>query len=345
MTTTVLTDDGAGVPDPSWTPAPPSASSEGLVIEGLRKQYGDVVANDDISIRVEPGEVFGLLGPNGAGKTTLVNQIVGLLRPTAGSIHLGDIDLVAHPAAAREFCSYLPQGEPPIRSISPKFAANIVARVRGADGKRARERADALFSALELDEWTGKVGENLSGGVKRLVGFVMAAVEPGRVMILDEPTNDVDPLRRRLMWRELRRIAAGGTAVILVTHNVLEAEHSVDRLAVIDHGRVVAQGTPATLKANGRDRLRFTVALNPLAEAPPPPPFALSNARVGRRMLFTIEEGDAGIAMDWARTLIASGVGEEYQLGATTLENTYVRLVGREDAADLMEVDDDNVTE
>lgn len=345
MTTTQLTDHGAGVPDPSGAPAPLSASSAGLVIEGLRKEFGDVVANDDISIRVEPGEVFGLLGPNGAGKTTLVNQVIGLLRPTSGSIHLGDVDLVAHPAAAREFCSYLPQGEPPIRSISPRFAANIVARVRGADGRRARERADALFSALELDEWTGKVGERLSGGVKRLVGFVMAAVEPGRVMILDEPTNDVDPLRRRLMWRELRRIAAGGTAVILVTHNVLEAEHAVDRLAVIDHGRVIAQGTPATLKANGRDRLRFTVALDPLAEAPEPPPFALSDARVGRRMLFTIAESDAGIAMDWARALIASGVGEEYQLGATTLEDTYVRLIGRGDAADLVEVGDDSFTD
>jgi len=174
----------------------------------------------------------------------------------------------------------------------------------------------------------------------------MAAVEPGHLMILDEPTNDVDPLRRRLLWREIRRIAAEGTAVILVTHNVLEAEHSVDRLAVIDHGKVIAQGTPATLKANGRDRLRFTVALNPLAEdPPPPPPFALSHARVGRRMLFTIEESDAAAAMDWARALIASGVGEEYQLGATTLEDTYVRLVGREDAADLVEVDGDSLSD
>lgn len=342
MTTTELTDRGAGVPDPSWPPAPPPASSAGLVIEGLRKEFGAVVANDGISIRVEPGEVFGLLGPNGAGKTTLVNQVVGLLRPTAGSIHLGDIDLVAHPAAAREFCSYLPQGEPPISAISPRFAAGIVARVRGADGKRARERADALFSALELEEWTGKIGGSLSGGVKRLVGFVMAAVEPGRVMILDEPTNNVDPLRRRLLWREIRRIAAAGTAVILVTHNVLEAEHSVDRLAVIDHGRVIAQGTPAALKANGRDRLRFTVTLDPLAQAPPLPPFALSNARVGRRLLFTIAESDAGIAMDWARALIESGAGEEYQLGATTLEDAYVRLVGREDAAELVEGADDD---
>ncbi len=345
MTTSALTDHGGDVPDPSWASAPPSASSAGLVIEGLRKEFGDVVANDGISIRVQPGEVFGLLGPNGAGKTTLVNQVVGLLRPTAGSIHLGDVDLVAHPAAAREFCSYLPQGEPPLHSINAKFAVELVARVRGADRKQARERASALFSALELDEWTGMMGDNLSGGMKRLFGFVMAAVAPGRVMILDEPTNDVDPLRRRLMWRELRRIAAGGTAVILVTHNVLEAEHSVDRLAVIDHGRVIAQGTPATLKADGRDRLRFSVALDPLAEAPPLPPFALSNARVGRRMLFTIAEGDAGIAMDWARALIESGVGEEYQLGATTLEDTYVRLVGREDAAELVEGADDDFSD
>jgi ABC-2 type transport system ATP-binding protein len=322
-----------------------SSSAEGLVIEGLRKEYsGGLVANDDISLQIEPGEVFGLLGPNGAGKTTLVNQVMGLLRPTAGSIHLGEVDLVDDPASAREFCSYLPQGEPPIQSLTPKFAARIVARVRGADGERAARRADALFDALELEEWRGTIGNSLSGGVKRLVGFVMAAIEPGRVMILDEPTNDVDPLRRRLLWREIRRIAAEGTAVILVTHNVLEAEHSVDRLAIIDRGRVVAQGTPATLKANGRATLRFTIALDPLAEAPPPPPFALSNARVGRRMLFTIDEGDAVPAMEWARAMIDGGVAEEYQLGATTLEDTYVRMVGREDAADLAEVGDDSLT-
>ncbi len=316
----------------------PSTAGATLSIRHVTKIFkGDVRANDDISLEIEPGEVFGLLGPNGAGKTTLVNQIVGLLKPTSGTIHLGGVDLVADPAAAREFCSYLPQTEPPIRALRVTTAIDLVGRMRGGDPRAVRERMDSLIHVLELEEWRDKLGDAISGGVRRLVGFVMAAVQPGHIVILDEPTNDVDPLRRRLLWREIRGLAERGAAVILVTHNVLEAEHSVDRLAIIDRGRVIAQGTPSSLKADGRGELRFVVALNPLAEAPAIPDFARQSTRIGRRLLLTIEEDDASHAMQWARTLISEGIAEEYELGATTLEDTYVRLIGREDAAEMAE--------
>src|SRR5439155_11272610 len=103
---------------------------------------------------------------------------------------------------------------------------------------------------FELGQWANRTITELSGGVARLVAFCMAAVAAGRVVILDEPTNDVDPLRRKLLWREVRALADAGSAVLLVTHNVLEAERCVDRLAIIDHGRAVGEGTPATMKGD-----------------------------------------------------------------------------------------------
>ncbi len=311
---------------------------DALIIDDVTKVYGgSLCANDRVSLRVEPGEVYGLLGPNGAGKTTLVSQIIGLATPTSGVISLGNladggIDLVANPAAARQLCSYLPQAQLPIDSLRARTAIEMMGRIRGGSADAVRERAGALIEALEIGEWETTFGNSLSGGVKRLVGFIMAIVQPGRVVILDEPTNDVDPLRRRLMWAEIRELAARGSAVLLVTHNVLEAERSVDRLALIDEGRVVAEGTPASMKSADKGRLRLQAMLEPGQAPPTTPAFARTQTMVGRRYLLTVDQPDAMQAIDWVRGLIDSGVAEEYELGATTLEDTYVRLIGRDNA-------------
>jgi ABC-2 type transport system ATP-binding protein len=313
-------------PDGSGTGGPPGWT---LRIEELTKAYeGKVVANDRISLAIEPGEVFGLLGPNGAGKSTLVKQLVGLLKPTSGRITLGPHDLVSDPAAARQLCSYLPQAQLPIDSFRAVEAIRLTGAIRGGDKAAVRERADALIERLDLGEWRRTLGVRLSGGVKRLVGFAMVAVCPGRVVILDEPTNDVDPQRRRLLWQEIRRLGQSGSAVLLVTHNVLEAEKSVDRLALIDGGRVIAEGTPSALKADDRGRLRLQLMLAPGAPAPAPPPFVLSQTSAGHNLLTTIAEDDAAAAIAWAQQLMAAGVAEEYALGATSLEDVYIRLTG-----------------
>jgi ABC-2 type transport system ATP-binding protein len=285
-------------------------------------------ANDDITLNVEPGEVFGLLGPNGAGKTTLVNQVMGLLLPTSGDIHLGDINLVQNPTAARQLCAYLPQGKLPIASLRAGEAVQIVGEVHGASRREVRARTDRLFSTLEIERWRSDFGANLSGGVTRLVGFAMAAVTPRPLVILDEPTNDVDPVRRRLLWAEIRNLADSGSAVLLVTHNVLEAERAVDRLAIIDNGRVISHGTPASLKAADRGRLRLEVTVEPRAPLPTFPDFLDEPVRVGRRAFTTLAEADAPRALDWVRHLTATGELDEFDLGATSLEDTYVRLVG-----------------
>jgi ABC-2 type transport system ATP-binding protein len=307
-----------------------------LDIADLSKRYpGGVLANDGIDMEVQRGEVFGLLGPNGAGKTTLVKQIIGLLKPTRGSIRLDGHDVVSNPAIARQLCSLLPQGALPVDPFRPSEIVELIGRIRGGDRRSVRRRADALFDTLELGEWRDTLGARLSGGVRRLVGFVMAAVWPTSLVILDEPTNDVDPLRRRLLWKQIRRLRSEGTTVLLVTHNVLEAEQSVDRLAVIDQGRIIAYGTPSSLKAEDRHLLRLQVNLSPGAQAPETPLFARDQARLGRRLRLLIEERDATDAIHWARPLVERGAAEEYALGAATLEDVYIRIIGREDALDL----------
>ena len=305
-------------------------SAQALRVAGLTKTYGrsGVVANDGITLHVEPGEVYGLLGPNGAGKTTLVKQIIGLLKPSAGSITVNGWDLVADPALARKLCSYLPQAQMPIASLRVHEAIELTGLIRGGDLPTIRERAGALIEALELTEWRDVLGVRLSGGIRRLVGFAMVTVCPGEVVILDEPTNDVDPLRRRLLWDRVRELADAGARVLLVTHNVLEAEKAVDRLAVIDRGRLLAEGTPSSLKSDDRNRLRLTVMLRPGAETPAMPSFVCCSSRAGLHLTAEIEEADAGPAITWARALQAGDVAEEYGLSATTLEDVYIRLTG-----------------
>jgi ABC-2 type transport system ATP-binding protein len=306
-------------PDVSWR----------FVAEKVTKTYdGETYANDDITIEVEPGEVYGLLGPNGAGKSTFVKQVMGLLKPTSGEIRLGTYDLVDDPAAARQLCSYLPQAQMPIDSFKPTEAIEIAGLIRGGTRGEVRARSNDLIGALQIEEWRATRGVALSGGVRRLVGFAMAAVQPGRIVFLDEPTNDVDPLRRRLLWEAIRRIAGEGSAVFLVTHNVLEAENSVDRLAVIDEGRLVAEGTPSSLKAEDRGRMRLLVMMVPGEPNPTLPPFVRDSTRVGNRLATVIEESNVSEGIEWAQRLIGEGVAEEYAVGATSLEDAYIRLTG-----------------
>ena len=298
-------------------------------VDGVTKVYPNGIrANDGISLHVAPGEVYGLLGPNGAGKTTLVKQVIGLLKPTSGQIILGGHDLVADPAAARQLCSYLPQAQVPIDSFRAREAIVLCGLVRGGGRAAVRRRADELIEALDLGEWRDKRGIGLSGGVKRLVGFAMVTVCPGRLVILDEPTNDVDPLRRRLLWEQVRQLGDRGAAVLLVTHNVLEAEKAVDRLAVIDNGTLIAEGTPSAMKAHDRGHLRLQLMIAPGRGAPALPPFAQRSTLVGRNLMTVIGAGDAAAGITWAQQAIAAGLAEEYALSATSLEDAYIELTG-----------------
>jgi ABC-2 type transport system ATP-binding protein len=301
-----------------------------LEIEGLTKTYRrGVRANDGVTLSVEVGSVYGLLGHNGAGKTTLVNQIVGLLRPDAGAIRISGHDVVADPGYARRACSVQPQAQVPINGLTPAQAIGLVGRLRGGSSTEVRARTAELVEALDIGEWLHTDGARLSGGVKRLVSFCMAAVAPGALVILDEPTNDVDPVRRRLLWAGVRALADCGSAVLLVTHNVVEAERSVDRLTILDHGRVVAAGTPAELKAAISDDLRLEFVLEPDTDPPQVAPFVRRSVRSGNRVVVTVAAASAADAAAWGQQLRREGQIEEFSLAPATLEDAYVGIVDR----------------
>ena len=309
-----------------------------LDIKGLSKAYvKGVLVNDNISLSLHRGEVFGLLGPNGAGKTTLVNQIIGLVKPDSGSIMLDGVDIVSSPGYARQACSFQAQTQVPITGLTARQAIELVGRVRGGSARYVRERTEELIARLEMEEWAGKTAESFSGGMRRLVAFCMAVVVPGRIVILDEPTNDVDPLRRRLLWQQVRDLIEMGSTVLLVTHNVLEAERAVDRLAIVNQGKIVGMGTPGSLKENGGENMRLEIILEPRAEAPVPPDFMQPAVTTGRRLVARLTESDMALAIQWVRGLKEMGIVEEFSISPTTLEDVYLKMIGRADARELLE--------
>jgi ABC-2 type transport system ATP-binding protein len=319
-----------------------------LEVNGVTKTYRsrhrrghDIRANDGVSVAVDAGQVFGLLGHNGAGKTTLVNQIVGLLLPDAGSVLIAGRDAIADPGYARRVCSLQPQAQLPIDGLTPRQAIELVGRLRGGRAGDVRARRDRLLESLALSEWMDTDGSRLSGGVKRLVSFAMAAVVPGLVIVLDEPTNDVDPVRRRLLWEQVRALADEGAAVLLVTHNVTEAERSVDRLALLDRGRVIAEGTPGELKAGLAGDLRLELVFESGASAPRPAGFVRRYLPNGSRAVATVPADSAGMAVDWAEGLRRSGLVDEFSLTPATLEDAYIEIVGRADGLTLTESTDE----
>jgi ABC-2 type transport system ATP-binding protein len=218
--------------------------------------------------------------------------------------------------------------------MTPSQAIELAGRLRGGQAEAVRNRTRELIESFELGDWSNKRGESLSGGVRRLVAFCMAAVVPGQITILDEPTNDVDPLRRRLLWQQVRLMADRGSAVLLVTHNVLEAERSVDRLAIIDQGKVVGAGTPGSMKNGDGDTLRLELLIEPGRTLPPLPAFLTHPVNGGRRLIGKVSAEQVIQATQWANQMKAAQLVEEYSLGPATLEDVYIRKIGRADALD-----------
>ena len=302
-----------------------------LTIEDLHKHFGSgshiVQANAGITMTVGAGEVVGLLGHNGAGKTTLANQVVGLLRPTSGRIVLDGVDAVANPALARRLTNVQAQANVPITGLTPLTAIDLVGRMRGGRPRQTRRRAEELIDALDLGEWARTPAQKISGGVARLTAFAMCAVVPGRLVILDEPTNDVDPVRRRLLWDQIRLLAEAGSAVLLVTHNGREAERAVDRLAVLDHGHVIAEGTPAALVAGHGSPFVMEITRVPGRELEPPTDMSLTRHDDVRTSV-AVPSHLTTQAVEWAAHALEDGVIERYELAPISLEEVYVDLTG-----------------
>lgn len=315
-----------------------------LRITGLTRRYGQVVANDDVALRVRSGEVVGLLGHNGAGKTTLVSQVVGLLKPDAGEIRVGGADAVQNPAAARRHVALQPQAQVPIDGLTPRTAIEIAGRLRGLSSRDARASAVELADELDIGRWLDQralpEGGGLSGGIRRLTGFAMAVVKPVPLLILDEPTNDIDASRRRLLWDAVRRRGDRGSGVLLVTHNVSEAERIVDELVILDRGRVVADGSPAQLRGTQDSDLRLELQLPPGGADPSENTAHLPvrrRVRSGRRVVLIVAAAEAPRAVAWATAQRADSKVEGFSLAPAMLEDAYLALTAPPDpvAGDL----------
>jgi ABC-2 type transport system ATP-binding protein len=224
-----------------------------------------------------------------------------------------------------------PQTQAPLDGVTPREAIELMARIRGASRPDARRRTAELIAALDIGAWAHVKGEKLSGGVSRLTAFAMAAAVPGQLVMFDEPTNDVDPVRRRLLWAQVRAVAELGCAVLLVTHNVNEAERTVDRLAILDNGRVVVYGTPAELRGDQADQLRLEAAAMSHAVAQELArefDRGRSAVAVGRRMIAPVHTDDCATALQWAQRQQRAGRVDEFSFNPVSLEDIYIRLVG-----------------
>ncbi|GAA1855136.1 ATP-binding cassette domain-containing protein [Myceligenerans crystallogenes] len=243
---------------PARATAPPSAPP--LVARGLRKRYGDTVALDGFDLEVAAGSVHALLGPNGAGKTTAVATFATLTRCDAGEARVAGHDVRTDPRAVRAAIGLVGQ-----RTALDEVlfgAENLVmfGRLHGLTRAAARERADELLAAFRLTDAAGRKVSAFSGGMRRRLDIAAGLIRRPALLFLDEPTTGLDPRARNEVWGMVRQVVAEGTTVLLTTQYLDEADQLADRVTVMDHGGVVAEGTPSELKRRlGGDRVIVTV--------------------------------------------------------------------------------------
>ncbi len=216
--------------------------------QGLTKSFGASRAVDGVDLAVRRGSVFGLLGPNGAGKTTTIRMLATLIRPDAGSAQVLGHDVVREAAAVRARLNLTGQFASVDEDLTGLENLVLVARLLGYGWREARLRARELLEGFGLEEAANRQVRHFSGGMRRRLDIAASLVVPSDLLILDEPTTGLDPRSRNQVWDIVRAIAAGGTTVLLTTQYLEEADRLADRLAVIDHGRLIAEGTSSELK-------------------------------------------------------------------------------------------------
>ena len=235
--------------------------SAAIEVRGLRKSYGEKLVLDGIDLNVAEGTIFSLLGPNGAGKTTAVQILSTLSTADAGEIRVAGHDLYQEPDAVRAAIGVTGQFSAVDGLMTGRENLILMGDLHHLGKQEARSRADELLEQFDLADAGKKLASTYSGGMKRRLDLAMTLVGRPRIIFLDEPTTGLDPRSRHRMWTLIRELVAGGVTVLLTTQYLEEADQLADRVAVLDHGRLVAQGTPEELKRlapGGHIRLRFT---------------------------------------------------------------------------------------
>src|SRR5438128_5176732 len=222
-----------------------------IEVQNITKKFGDFTAVDNVSFSVEHSEIFGLLGPNGAGKSTLIRMLTTLIPATSGTAQICGHDVVREADSVRRLIGVIPQAMTSDLELSVEENLLIYAKLYGVPRERRKRLMKELLEAVELANWRDKPVRNLSGGMRRRVEIARGLVHEPRVFFLDEPTTGLDPVSRTAVWEMLQRIKSQRDLTILITtHYMDEADKLCDRIAIVDHGKLVALDSPLTLKAS-----------------------------------------------------------------------------------------------
>jgi ABC-2 type transport system ATP-binding protein len=303
--------------------------------EGLVKRFGGTVALDGVDLAAPAGTVLGLLGPNGSGKTTSVRILATLLRPDAGELRVAGHDVRREPQAVRRTIGLAGQYAAVEPAMTGRENLEMVARLFGQDARTARANSARVLDQLGLADAAGRLARTYSGGMRRKLDLGASLVGAPRLLLLDEPTTGLDPRSRIELWDAIRALVEQGTDVLLTTQYLDEADHLASRIVIIDHGRVVAAGTPTELKQRaGRNVIEVHVRdhadLAPVAVALA----ALDHGEAQveeatRRVSVAVEAGtdrlrDALAALDAAEVAV-----EDLSLRPPTLDEVFMALTGQ----------------
>jgi lipooligosaccharide transport system ATP-binding protein len=295
----------------------------------LTKRFGGHVAVDAIDLDVESGEFFGVLGPNGAGKSTTMRMLSCISFPTSGLLRVLGADPRKDETRIRSRLGVVPQANTLDRDLTVRENVVTYARYFGIGRARARELAMDMLASFQLEDRSDSRVEALSGGMQRRLAIARALVSEPEVMFLDEPTTGLDPQARQLLWERLRRLKQNGTTVVLTTHYMDEAEQLCDRLVVMDHGRIVAEGTPQALlkeHAGGAEVLELRFGNQE------PHEFAAELDGLGERLdelsdriLVYAADGEQAAAEVQRRGMTPTGI----LIRRASLEDVFLHLTGR----------------
>ncbi|GCE13507.1 ABC transporter ATP-binding protein [Tengunoibacter tsumagoiensis] len=301
-------------------------------VEHLNKIYkkDSKKANDDLTLDIHEGEIFGLLGPNGAGKSTLVNQIAGLLKPTSGAVTLFGFDVLKKPMLIPHYVAIQQQYPAALQNLYPEEALLTTARLRGASAQEGRKATQNIMDELKINDLRKKKIRFLSGGQRQLVSVALAFIGDRPVQIFDEPTNNLDPEIRKHVWDRLLARNRQGITILLITHNVLEAEKVIQRVGIINHGRLLEVGTPGDLKArvDQRVRLELLIKSEALEKASALDTMPETTILSSQHRIILCQRDDMQEKIDYIIQHMGLDALDDFRILTPSLEDVYLQLGG-----------------